>query len=82
MMNKEPNSADMIGELFGKGKGLACQARQTLTQRVVKALQITGLATAFLDDAMAFAGQNAHLGLPVIGVTNSALAIDGGHFGP
>lgn len=81
-MKKEPNGADMIGELFGKGQGLACKASQALAQRVVKALQITGLATAFVDDAMAVAGQHVYIGLPAIRVTKGTLPIDSRHFRP
>lgn len=39
-MDKEPDRADVIGQLFRKGERLADEPRQTLAQGVVEALAV------------------------------------------
>ena len=42
--DEEPYSANMIGELLGKRQRVAYQAGDALSQRVVEALDVMGLA--------------------------------------
>ena len=54
MVDKEPESADVILELFGKRQGFAHKASATLTKSVIEALNVVGEARVFADRTMAF----------------------------
>jgi hypothetical protein len=56
MMNKEPNGADMILQLLGKGECFSNQSADPLPDGAIKALDITGLAGFFANWTMSFAG--------------------------
>ena len=76
MMNKEPNGADMILQLLGKGECFSNQSADPLPDGAIKALDITGLAGFFVNWTMSFAGNDSLIGFPEIGVTDGTLPIN------
>ena len=48
MMNKEPNGADMILQLLGKGECFSNQSADPLPDGAIKALDITGFGPVSL----------------------------------
>lgn len=81
-MDKEPNRTDMVGPFLGKGKGLACQSSQPLAQGIIKAFNVAGETTAFLNNPMPGAGKSVLIRLPFICVQDGALAITRREFRP
>jgi len=77
VMNVIPDRPVVIALLLGKRQGLAHQAANSLPQRIVQALNPTGLATLPPTGAMAFGRQHSRICLPKIGVAHSTLAIHG-----
>ena len=76
-MDKIPNRANMIFQLFRKRERFTYQAGDALPQRTIKAFNVIGLARCLPDSAMAFGGQNRGIGGPKIGVRHRALAVNG-----
>jgi hypothetical protein len=85
-MDKEPDGADMVGQRLGKGERLAGEPCQPLAQSVIERVSpgydIVGLATAFLDHTMAFAGQDTDIGIPVVGLAKRTLSVERRHLAP
>lgn len=81
-MNEEPDSTDVIGQLLGKGQRFPGEMSKPLTQGVVQTFDVAGLASAFGDDPMTLARQDAHVRLPIIGVTDGTLMVDRWHLRP
>ncbi len=79
MMNEEPNSADMILQLLGKGEGFSNQSADPLPDGAIKSLDIIGLAGLFTNWTMSFAGNDGLISLPEIGVTDGTLPINRRH---
>lgn len=44
MVDEQPDSADVVDELFGEGQGFPNQPRAALAQSVVEAFDVVGLA--------------------------------------
>jgi len=75
MVDKVPESADMILQLFGKAKGFAYQAGAELTKRVVETFNVVGQSSVFADCTMAFRRQDFGIRLPELGVKDSPSTI-------
>ena len=75
-MHKIPDGPDMIFNLFRKRQRLAHQATDPLAQRVVQALDATGLPALLAHRTMPLRRQDTGIGIPEIRVTDGTLAID------
>lgn len=82
VVDKVPERADVIDQLFRKRERLSDEAATALAQGVVEALDMIGMATVFADCSMTFGRKNCRVGLPKISVGNCTLAVDWWKRGP
>jgi hypothetical protein len=77
VVDKVPDRANMVGQLFRERECLSNQSTTTLPQGIVEPLDMTGLTTLLSDRTMAFRWQDCGIRLPKIGVADGTLAIEG-----
>jgi CheY-like chemotaxis protein len=82
VVDKVPEGADVIDQLFRERERLSDEAATALAQGVVEALDMIGLATLFADCSMPFGRKNCRVGLPKISVGDRTLAVDWWERGP
>lgn len=76
MMNKVPNSANMISQFLREGQGFSDQARNPLSEGTVKALDMIRLPGFLTNRSMAVGGDDVFVGRPKIGIADRALSIN------
>ena len=74
-MDKKPDGADMVIQLFGKCQRLPDQTRHTVTQGVVEAFDVVGKAAVFTCRDMAVFGEDLGIGLPIVRVADGRLSV-------
>ena len=77
VMNKQPDGADVVLDLFREGQRFANQPTDALPECVVHPFNMGGSAGCFAARSMAFAGQNGGIGRPEIRVRDRTLPIHG-----
>ena len=75
MVDKKPERTDVVLKLFGKRQCFTNQAGTALTKGIVETLNMIGQASFFADRTMAFGRKDDGVGLPKVGVEDSALPI-------
>jgi len=76
VVNEIPDGCFVVFELFREGQSLTDQAGDTLTKRVVEALDVAGFAAFLADSFVAFGGQNQSVGIPEVCMDDGALPIN------
>lgn len=72
VMNEIPNRANMVFQAFREGEGSPDQAGHALTQCVVEAFDVAGLAAVLPGWPVSGGGEDGPVGLPEIGVADRA----------
>ncbi len=77
-MNKQPDGADVVFDLFREGQRFAHQSADALPERVVHPFDVRGAARFFAAWSMAFPGQDGGIRGPEIRVRDRTLAVHSG----
>lgn len=75
MMNKIPNSSNMVFKLFRERQCFSYQSRNALPKRIVESFNVIGFASFFTNGQMACGRKDGRIGLPKIGITQGVLTI-------
>jgi len=75
VVDKKPDGADMVIQLFGKCQRLPDQTRHPVTQGVVEAFDVVGKAAVFTCRDVAVFGEDLGIGLPIVRVADGRLAV-------
>ena len=75
-MNKVPDSANMVFNLFRKRKCFSDQPRDALSQRAIETFNFVCFASFFTYRAMSLGRKNPLIGFPKIGITDRTLTIN------
>ena len=75
MMNKIPNSANMIGNFLRKRQRFSHSSRYPLSEGIIQAFDRTGFAGLFPNRSVSFGGKDEGIGRPEIRITHGTLTI-------
>ena len=75
MANEILDSANMIGELLGKGERLSDQPIHPLSQGAVESLDVIGYPLLLFDDPMLLCFNHTLIRTPAIGIKHSMLPV-------
>jgi hypothetical protein len=75
MMDKVPNSTNMVGQFLGESQGLANQPTYSLAKHAIEALDVSDLPGLFAHCHVALARQDRRIGGPEIRIADGTLPI-------
>ena len=75
MMNKIPNSSNMVFQLFRERQCFSHQSGNALPQRIIESFNVIGFASFLANGKMACGRKDRRIGFPKVGVTQGVLPI-------